>query len=235
MATGKWTQRIATVTILLALGVLFAGPLVKFAILPWQAGLALFALGSLLSGIGALIALIALLRRRGGRIVIAAALFGGTAAAAFALVIVNARSVPPIHDITTDTANPPQFASITPSMRGGGSNSLVYDPANAPLQKAAYPAIATRVIDKPMPAVFDSTLKAIVARGWTVVTADAAVGRIEATETANWWGFKDDIVVRLAAEGAATRIDVRSVSRVGQSDFGANAKRIKFVLEAAER
>jgi uncharacterized protein (DUF1499 family) len=63
---------------------------------------------------------------------------------------------------------------------------------------------------------------------WEIVASDAPAGRIEATATTMWFGFKDDIVVRVRPEaGGGSRVDVRSVSRVGQSDVGANAKRIR--------
>ncbi|HEU0306092.1 MAG TPA: DUF1499 domain-containing protein, partial [Lysobacter sp.] len=68
--------------------------------------------------------------------------------------------------------------------------------------------------------------------GWELVAADATAGRIEATDTTLWFGFKDDIVVRVEAEGSGSRIDVRSLSRVGKSDVGTNAKRIHAYLQA---
>jgi uncharacterized protein (DUF1499 family) len=66
--------------------------------------------------------------------------------------------------------------------------------------------------------------------GWEIVAADPAAGRIEATATTLWFGFKDDIVVRVSAAEQGSRIDVRSVSRVGRSDVGTNAKRIREYL-----
>jgi uncharacterized protein (DUF1499 family) len=67
--------------------------------------------------------------------------------------------------------------------------------------------------------------------GWQIVTADKSTGRIEATDTTRWFGFKDDIVVRLTPWGAGTRVDLRSVSRVGRSDIGTNARRIRRYLD----
>jgi uncharacterized protein (DUF1499 family) len=66
--------------------------------------------------------------------------------------------------------------------------------------------------------------------GWTMVAANAGEGRIEATDTTFWYGFKDDIVIRVTPAGAGSRLDVRSVSRVGRSDIGTNAKRIRKYL-----
>ncbi|HEX7466433.1 MAG TPA: DUF1499 domain-containing protein, partial [Usitatibacter sp.] len=75
-----------------------------------------------------------------------------------------------------------------------------------------------------------SAIDAARACGWEVVSSDAPSGRIEATDTSLWFGFKDDIVVRVRPDGAGSRVDVRSVSRVGKSDIGANAKRVRGFL-----
>jgi uncharacterized protein (DUF1499 family) len=71
--------------------------------------------------------------------------------------------------------------------------------------------------------------------GWQIVDANASEGRIEATDTTFWFGFKDDIVIRVAATSGGSRIDVRSVSRVGRSDVGTNAKRIRCYLKRLTR
>jgi len=63
-----------------------------------------------------------------------------------------------------------------------------------------------------------------------VVASDAAAGRIEATATTRWFGFKDDVIVRIRPEAAGSRVDVRSVSRVGRGDLGANAARVREFL-----
>ena len=71
-------------------------------------------------------------------------------------------------------------------------------------------------------------------RGWEIVSADESTGRIEATDTTQWFGFKDDVVVRLTAWGTGTRVDVRSVSRVGRGDVGTNARRIEEYLDSLQ-
>ena len=78
--------------------------------------------------------------------------------------------------------------------------------------------------------VFESA-KRLQEEGWDIVTADKSSGRIEATDTTRWFGFKDDVVVRLTPWGAGTRVDVRSVSRIGRSDIGTNARRIRQYLD----
>jgi uncharacterized protein (DUF1499 family) len=70
--------------------------------------------------------------------------------------------------------------------------------------------------------------------GWEIIAADSARGRIEAVATTRWFGFIDDVVVRISEDGSRSRIDVRSVSRVGRSDVGANARRIRAYLDRLE-
>ena len=142
----------------------------------------------------------------------------------------TARSVPPIHDITTDLGNPPEFVAVLP-LRADAPNSTVYEgEAVATQQWAAYPDIAPLFLETSPSAAFTQALEAARAMGWEIVAADSTVGRIEATATTPWFGFKDDVVVRIAADGSRTRVDVRSVSRVGGSDVGANAARIRKYL-----
>lgn len=228
--TGVWTVRVARATLAAALLVLLAGPFIKFGVLSWKAGLAMFAVAALLAGIGGIVCLVALLRRRRGSLTVLAAAAGLAAVIVPVAIVADASGAPRIHDITTDTADPPQFTAITPALRGADSNSIVYDSKNAALQAAAFPKLATLVIAAPPAAAFDRALAAAKGQGWAIVAADAASGRIEATDTVPWWGFKDDVVVRLAADGAGTRIDVRSVSRVGEGDLGVNARRISNYL-----
>lgn len=137
-----------------------------------------------------------------------------------------ARSVPPIHDITTDLDNPPAFVDILP-LRADAPNSADYDPEVAPQQREGYPDLRPITLDAPPAAAFERALAAVHDLGWELVASDAGAGRIEATDTTFWYGFKDDVVVRIRPEGGGSRIDVRSVSRVGRSDVGANAARIR--------
>jgi uncharacterized protein (DUF1499 family) len=142
-------------------------------------------------------------------------------------------TVPPIHDITTDTDNPPAFVAAM-KLRPAGSNTVAYEGADvAGKQKAAYPDIAPVKLNMPPGDAFKRALDTAKAMaGWTVVDSDPASGRIEANETSRWFRFTDDVVIRIAADGAGSRIDVRSVSRVGRSDFGVNAGRIRAFTAA---
>jgi uncharacterized protein (DUF1499 family) len=147
----------------------------------------------------------------------------------------QARSVPPIHDITTDTADPPLFVAVLP-LRAGARNPAEYGGDSvATLQRQGYPDLKPFETAAAPGAAYHAALAAARGMGWEVVAADSAAGRVEATATTRWFGFKDDVVVRVrpAAGGAAgSRVDVRSLSRVGGSDVGTNAARIREYLGA---
>lgn len=143
----------------------------------------------------------------------------------------SARGLPMIHDISTDLGDPPAFVAVLP-LRAGASNSADYGGATvAAQQKKFYPDIRPLTLAAPPARVFPLALAAAQAMGWEIVEANEAAGRIEATATTFWFGFKDDVVVRLTPAGAGSRIDVRSLSRLGVSDLGANAQRIRDYLE----
>ena len=142
----------------------------------------------------------------------------------------QARGLPSIHDITTDTADPPLYIDAV-RRRVPGENAVDYaGDALARQQQAAYPDLRPLVVDEPVEAVFARALAAVQGLGWEIVGQDAAAGRIEATDTTFWFGFKDDVVVRIRPDGARTRVDVRSASRVGLGDVGTNARRIRTLL-----
>jgi len=139
------------------------------------------------------------------------------------------QHVPRIHDISTDADNPPRFVAML-EVRQGAENKVDYSPETAAEQKKGYPDIAPVSLNMPAGAAFDRALAAARAMGWIIVSSVPAEGRIEATDTTLLFGFKDDIVVRVTPEGAGSRVDVRSLSRVGRSDFGTNAKRVRAFL-----
>ncbi len=143
----------------------------------------------------------------------------------------RARQVPSIHDISTDTSDPPGFVAILP-LRADAPNPATYGGAEvAAAQREAYPDLGPLALPAVAPAeAFRRALDAAEAEGWAIVAADSAAGRIEATATTQWFGFKDDVVVRIGAVEDGSRIDVRSVSRVGKSDVGSNARRIRAYL-----
>ncbi len=169
--------------------------------------------------------------RTGTRIAVAGLLVGLAAAAVPWGYLRVARSVPPIHDISTDTENPPAFVALLPARLQAPNGAAYEGPEVAAKQRAAYPDVRPLLLPDPPPRAFERALAAAQKMGWTIAEADKAGGRIEATATTFWFGFRDDVVVRVAPEGTGSRIDVRSDSRVGASDLGTNARRIRTYLE----
>jgi uncharacterized protein (DUF1499 family) len=139
----------------------------------------------------------------------------------------QAGSLPAIHDISTDTLNPPRFAAILP-LRANAPNSPVYGGAEvAAQQHAAYPDIQPLHFDQPPAAVLAAAASIASAMDWKIVANQPGDGHLEATATTRWFGFKDDVVIRVRADGSGSRLDIRSESRLGGSDIGANAARIR--------
>lgn len=138
--------------------------------------------------------------------------------------------VPRIHDITTDTDNPPAFVAILP-LRKGSANPPEYDgPKVAAQQKAGYADIRPVEIAVPPQQAYARALAAARAMGWDIVAEDPQQGRIEATDRTFWFGFRDDVVIRVSANGPGSRVDIRSKSRIGRSDFGTNARRVRTYI-----
>ena len=170
--------------------------------------------------------------RSGSRAVPLAGVVFGLIAAGLPAKNINTAMHSPIHDVSTDTANPPQFAAVLPLRAAAKAvNSTDYDARTAQQQKETYPDIGPLHLDLPAAQAYEKALAAARDMGWAIVAADPTQGRIEATATTFWFGFKDDIVVRLSPEGSGTRVDVRSLSRIGKSDVGANARRVRAYLE----
>lgn len=144
---------------------------------------------------------------------------------------------PSIHDISTDTVNPPQFVAILP-LRANADNGVEYGMSRdmnpellVQLTREAYPDLKTVLLDSPPNDAFFRALAAVESLGWELVDANRQEGRIEATDSTFWFGFKDDIVIRIQAQGNGSRVDARSVSRVGKGDIGINAKRLRMFFE----
>jgi uncharacterized protein (DUF1499 family) len=139
---------------------------------------------------------------------------------------------PPIHDITTDTQEPPEYVAVLP-LRVNVPNTTVYGGEEiASQQREAYPDLQPLILKVPPRQAFDRALATGREMGWELVAADPTAGRIEATDTTFWFGFKDDVVIRVRPTDGGSRVDVRSLSRVGRGDAGTNAKRIRAYLDA---
>jgi len=144
--------------------------------------------------------------------------------------IIHARHVPPIHDITTDTDMPPAFVTLA-AERLAAPNGLEYGGAEvASAQKRAYPDLVTLFSKLSPEALFARARQAVRDFGWQMADVNDSQWRIEAVDTTVLYGFKDDVVVRIRADAGGSRLDVRSASRVGRSDLGVNAARIRKFL-----
>lgn len=148
----------------------------------------------------------------------------------------KAGSLPFIHDITTDTQNPPAFTQAIIDRRAACSNSLDYigatigksDKLVSAAQVKAYPDVRTLVFSDGAGALYKRALTTVNAMGWKLASSSEDTGTIEATDSSFWFGFKDDVVIRIRpSEGGGSILDIRSISCVGGSDVGKNADRIR--------
>ena len=199
---------------------------VGFLLLRWAT------MGALGGAVAALLAggLLALARGRRGRAMAAAALVVNVLAAAPPLYLyTQAQGLPKIHDISTDTADPPAFVAVLP-LRQGARNPVAYRPDTAVQQKRGYPDIAPLRLDVAPAEASARAERAARSMGWEVVAVAPDALRIEATATTRFFGFKDDVVIRIRPQGQGSLVDVRSLSRIGGSDVGANAKRVRAFL-----
>ncbi|WP_417495726.1 DUF1499 domain-containing protein [Maricaulis sp.] len=147
---------------------------------------------------------------------------------------------PAVLDVTTDVLDPPHFSAGFTARRSGLDASLDYDGKTAAdgqtlpaLQAGRYPAISTLRLDDPAPTAFARALELARESGWRVSTASAEAGMFEAGAESLWYGFRDDIVVRVrAGEAGGSLVDIRSVARQPVHDLGRNADRVEAFLEA---
>jgi uncharacterized protein (DUF1499 family) len=196
--------------------------------------------------------------RRGALVALMAALIPGAFLGYGAYARSQSADIPAIHDISTDRADPPAFSQAVLAARSGvpGANPTdargvplkehpsyakrMASPMFAPLgertvndlQAEAYPDIAPIALTKPPAEAFAAAEAAAAAQGWTITTVDAGAGVIEAQAESFWFGFIDDVVIRVRPSVEGAVVDVRSVSRVGLSDIGANARRIRAFRES---
>jgi len=207
------------------------GPAYRAHILDLGTALRIVIPAALFLGLIAVVLSLVGIARSGSKGMALAGLVLGLIAAAMPATSINTARHSPIHDVSTDRDNPPQFVAVLPLRAAAkAANSTDYDAKTAELQKETYPDIGPLHLDVPPAQAFDRAQNAAREMKWDVIITDPAQGRIEATATTFWFGFKDDIVVRIAADGTGSRVDVRSLSRIGKSDVGANAKRVREYL-----
>ena len=210
------------------------GPLYKYGVVDLGTAFTGFKFG-VFAGIATLILLVLqiLFKRKtvtlGSTIM---ALLLSTIAIAIPLSMLNkGKSVPPIHDISTDLVNPPEFVAIAP-LRADAPNPVEYAGVEvATQQRAAYPELQTLNYTQSKSELVEATKQVIDHLGWQLVNIDADQGIVEATDRTMWFGFKDDVIVRITDNGSERLVDIRSKSRVGGSDLGKNAERIHDFIE----
>ena len=229
---------VGVTSLIAVLLVALAAPLYRFGLIDLSTAFAGFKFG-VFAGIAALILLVIQLLFKRQTASFASALIAAT----FAIIAIaiplsmmqTAKNVPPIHDISTDLNNPPEFVAIAP-LRADAPNPVAYAGIeSAQQQRQAYPALQTRSYPQSKLELIQTTKQVVEDLDWELVNIDADKGIVEATETTAWFGFKDDVVIRITDNGNERLLDVRSKSRVGQSDLGKNAARIgEFIQKLDE-
>lgn len=216
-----------------ALIVAAAGPLHRYLGLDIEAAIAVFRYGFYVAVAGVALGLATIVparpgdRRRGFVAAFLAIVIGVAGAWVPVSWFLWSQQLPVINDITTDIGNPPAMVALLQLRRGAPNPPAYPGAAAAALQREAYPDIVTIVLPAAPAEAFKRADRVAMAMGWDVVARAPAEGRLEAVDTSDWFGFRDDIVVRIRAAGTGSRIDIRSKSRAGESDLGVNARRIR--------
>ncbi|MBI3198528.1 MAG: DUF1499 domain-containing protein [Rhodospirillales bacterium] len=219
-----------------ALIVAAAGPLHRYLGLDIEAAIAVFRYGFYVAVAGVALGLATIVptrpgdRRRGFVAAFLAIVIGVAGAWVPVSWFLWSQQLPAINDISSDIADPPAMVALLQSRRGAPNPPVYPGAAAAVLQRDAYPDIMPVVLPVAPAEAFKRVDRVAMALGWDVVARAPADGRLEAVDTSQWFGFRDDIVVRIRAEGTGSRIDIRSKSRAGESDLGVNARRIRAFI-----
>lgn len=243
----KWTRRLAYVglgiivlsTLLFRTGILDYTIPLRSVVLVTAIPLGGVALATIISLIAILVGAVALvLSLRSGKLNTSAAV-GVLIAISVAIVpvmgFVDALTHPLIHDVSTDLENPLRFEAVLdkrPASANALETSAEMRAETTALQKQGYPHLAPLMLGMTQEKAFDLVLANVKDMGWEIISAEENTGIIEAVASTQLFGFQDDVILRVQAQTGynKTRVDMRSVSRVGESDLGANAKRIAAFL-----
>ena len=229
-----WSRRLAlfaVAVVLLVVVIVNLGFLEPVPAIATLAGSLFFALVAMVLALGAFV----VIWRQGLRgigLAVAALGIGVVMLAYPAYLAVLFYRLPAVNDITTDPVDPPRFEAIA-RLRPRGANSVAYPGAAAmKLQRATYPDIEPLIVSVPPVDAYEAALAVITKRKWRIVDvrppqAGRREGRIEAVVRTPLMGFRDDLVVRVRAAEDGARVDMRSASRFGTHDFGANASRLR--------
>ena len=205
------------------------------ALLDWLSGFVgfrIFALGIVLGVLSLLLGLLGLLMTTGRGNTDRSKALRGLVCGIVTVLVLGATagrnlSLPPINDISTDLVDPPTFMALALEAANAERDMSYPGEQFAVEQRKAYPDLATLQSAKTPQVLFQDTMAAAKALGWTVHASDEANGRLEATEASKVFRFIDDIVVRIRPSGSGSELDIRSKSRDGKGDVGANAARIR--------
>jgi hypothetical protein len=192
--------------------------------------------GAAVASVGLVLSIAALAStggRRGQRavlVLLASLIVGLVSVGTFASCYRTAKYAAPIHDVSTDTDDPPTYEALK-SVRERTPYGLAYrGAAIAALQHAAYPDIKPARLTTPPYEAYRRALIVARSMGWELARTDSVAFRIEGTATTPWYGFKDDIVIRIRPDSSGSRVDVRAASRLAEGDAGTNAALVRRYL-----
>lgn len=246
-----WPTRLTRVGLwMIGAGLVLAvlsGPFNRLQVVGFAPALLMLAVGSLVLVVGALLAIVGFITATRRRLVVARgptvlAIVVALAVTGYLLTwLVQARASAPIHEVSTDLESPPEFVAVR-ELRAGepgvnpseyvariqGRSGTIDVPA---MQRRHYPDLQPLELPLSRAEAMVRSRRAAEALGWKIVAYVPAEGRLEATDSTAFFGFKDDIVVRVRSTETGSRIDVRSKSRVGLGDLGKNAARVRSFLE----
>jgi uncharacterized protein (DUF1499 family) len=252
---GGWARRLSLAALALSIGgvtaALIAAVGTGAGAWSYGAGLGVLRYALLAAVAGGILAIVAwfISRRNGvrtgwlnGLALVTAVLFVGY----LGNMIITARSVPAIHDAATNLDDVPQFKRLTvradnlekvPDEGKPELAALSPEERWKTLHRRAYADLRPLRLAASPTAVLESAEQLARGRGWDIALVDPAAGTMEATATTLFFRFKDDVVVRVRpdpAQAGGSVVDMRSISRVGMSDVGVNAKRIRSFLRDLE-
>jgi Protein of unknown function (DUF1499) len=235
----SWARNLAVFSVV---AVLVSIIIVRFGFLEMKPALATFFGALALAGLSILVGFAAFVAiwqngSRGMSRILMALLIDAVVLAYPAYLGLQYRKLPPIHDITTDPIDPPRFDALARLRTGEGTNTAVYAGLySAEQQRIAYPDIETVELDASAQRAYEVTLQLVTKRKWLVIDERAPQpprrpGRIEAVARTPIMGFREDVSIRVTADGEGSRVDIRSASRYFESDLGSNASRVTKLID----
>lgn len=153
--------------------------------------------------------------------------------AGYAAILYNKANTNPVtYNVSTDLVDPPMFSQAVLDLRGEASNPVELDDRTKQLHIDSYNDIQSLVLNSSKDMVYATVLEVVKERGWQVVTQNEQEGTVEVIATTFWFGYKDDVAIRVqgSGDGSSATVDLHSVSRIGQTDLGKNAERIRDFL-----